>query len=105
VRLVRNKKVEQGGHSIYRGGYGCSEFWTEMNSRWEGVNHWSSSTVALNGVRTQGSKWPSTMTNYDVVSWHMAWHDRDKRWPPRRWPPGHIAGQVGTAGRTQSNPL
>jgi hypothetical protein len=46
----------------------------------EGVSHRSSSTVALNGIRTQGSKWLSTMTYYDVVRWRMVWHDRGKRW-------------------------
>jgi hypothetical protein len=60
------------------------------------VSHPNSSTVALNGARSRGGNWLSLTTNCDVVTQMMAWHNRDKWWPPRRRPHGHVVGQVGT---------
>jgi hypothetical protein len=68
------------------------------------MSHWSSSTMALNGVKSRGGNWLSLMTNCDVVTWSMAWCNRDKWRLPRRRSHGHVARQVGTAGGLNSTP-
>jgi hypothetical protein len=61
--------------------------------------------VAHDWARFWDGNWLSLATNFDVVTRSMAWHDRGKWWPPQRRPHGHVAGQVGTARQTQSNPF
>jgi hypothetical protein len=69
------------------------------------MSHWSSSTVALNGVKAQGSNYSSTATYCDVVLWCLAWHNRGKRRSWRRRSCDHVAGQVGTARPAWFTPL
>jgi hypothetical protein len=58
------------------------------------MSHWSSSTVALNGVRAQGGNWSSLPTYCDVVTLSMAWRNQDHRWPRWHRPLGHVAEPV-----------
>jgi hypothetical protein len=43
------------------------------------MSHQSSSTVALDGVRSRGSNWLSTTTYHDMVIHDNTWHDREER--------------------------
>jgi hypothetical protein len=61
--------------------------------------------MAYGETTALGSNYLHAMTPSIVVNQYIAWRNRERWRPPRRWPLGHVTGQVGTVHRAQVHPL
>jgi hypothetical protein len=104
VLWMRNNLAELTGAAIYRLHQRWHPIWIKCaGDRREGLSHcgvlrWHSPDLGgwLSLVNLHGAKRRDKLPK--------AWHNRGKRRQPRRWPCGHVAGQVGMATGQNSAP-
>jgi hypothetical protein len=92
-RVTRGRNREN--TQFIEAGYGCSEFWTKMISgRWRDESSEFINRGAQWGKVSMGGNWMSHMTYDDMVTWSMAWCNRDHREPWQRRSLSHVTELV-----------
>jgi hypothetical protein len=92
VRLVRNKRAEQGEASIYRIVHRCHEFEMRLNSS-AARSFTSQGFVARSSAAAHGGETCHLHGYNDVVNWSLAWRDQESWQPPKCPPLGHVVGK------------